>query len=76
MCELKKATSVWAADNHDRFFEWQEGYAAFTLSVTHREALREYIATQEEHHKKLSFIDELKELLKKNAVEYDPKDPL
>jgi len=73
MCELKKASSVWAADNHDHFFRWQDGYSAFTLSVTHREALLKYIATQEEHHKKTSFVDELKELLEKNGVKYDPK---
>jgi putative transposase len=44
-----------------------------TASHTHRDPLKAYIGGQEEHHRTLSFMDELKHLLKKNAVEYDPK---
>jgi putative transposase len=73
MRELKKASSVWAAENHDRLFGWQDGYAAFSLSATHRGALRKYIATQEQHHKKVSFRDELKTLLEKNDVKYEAR---
>lgn len=71
--ELKKATSLWAANESGERFAWQEGYAAFTVSWTHREALKKYISTQEEHHKDLDFVEELKRLLKRNGVEYDPK---
>ena len=35
--------------------------------------IKKYIAGQEEHHKKVGFIDELKRLLEKNGVECDPK---
>ena len=68
--ELKKASSVWAADNFERAFEWQEGYAIFSTSWTHCPALRGYIAKQETHHRKASFSDELKRLLDKNGVKY------
>ena len=34
MQELKKASSIWAAEKHERGFEWQEGYSAFTVSGT------------------------------------------
>ncbi len=71
--ELKKASSVWAAENHDRLFSWQEGYAIFTVSWTHVPVLTRYIAGQEAHHHKTPFMDELKRLLKKNGVKYDPK---
>ena len=71
--ELKKASSVWAAENHDPLFAWQEGYAIFTVSWTHVPAVRHYIANQEAHHQKASFSDELKRLLEKNGVSYDPK---
>ncbi len=71
--ELKKASSVWATDHHDRYFQWQEGYAAFTVSQTHRDPLKSYIAGQEQHHRTLNFMDELKQLLARNGVEYDPK---
>ncbi len=71
--ELKKATSVWAGENHERFFSWQEGYSIFTVSWTHIPMLRRYIANQEEHHRRTPFVDELKRLLAKNGVNYDPK---
>ena len=70
MQELKKATSVWAKQNHAPEFGWQDGYAAFTVSYTHIESVREYIRTQEEHHRQTDFIEDLKRLLEKNGVEY------
>jgi putative transposase len=54
-------------------FAWQEGYAVFSVSWTHAIALRKYIARQEQHHRRLPFVDELKRLLAKNGVRYDPK---
>lgn len=73
MQELKKASSIWSAEKHERLFCWQEGYSAFTVSWTHLEAVRRYIANQEEHHRKKDFMTELMALLKKNGVNYDPK---
>ncbi len=73
MRELKKASSTWAAEKHEPLFGWQDGYAAFSVSATHCTAVRRYIANQKNHHKKCSFLEELKRLLKKNGVEYDPK---
>jgi putative transposase len=73
MRELKKASSVWAAQHHEREFAWQDGYAAFSVSASHQEALRRYISGQETHHREFVFIDELKRLLEENGVPYDPK---
>ena len=71
--EFKKASSVWVQENHERSFSWQESYSVFTVSWTHVPVLRRYIANQEGHHRKTSFVDELKRLLEKNGVRYDPK---
>jgi len=71
--ELKRASSVWVAENLDPAFSWQEGFTIFTVSWTHALALRQYIASQNEHHHQVSFVDELKHLLERNGVEYDPK---
>jgi putative transposase len=71
--ELKKATSVWAGTHHERQFEWQEGYSAFTVSASMMEAVRQYIGTQEAHHRQRTFEEELRELLEKHGVQYDPK---
>ena len=73
MQELKKGTSVWAKENHEPEFAWQEGYAAFTVSYTHLDAVKEYIRTQEEHHRQTDFVEELKRLLERNGVEYKPE---
>jgi hypothetical protein len=43
------------------------------VSWTHGQALRRYIAGQEAHHQRTSFVDELRRLLEKNGVSYDPK---
>jgi REP element-mobilizing transposase RayT len=71
--ELKKASSVWVAENYDPLFASQEGYAIFSVSCTHAMALRNYIARQEQHHGRLPFVDELGRLLGKNGVNYEPK---
>ena len=74
MRELKKASSAWV---HDELgspgFAWQEGYAAFTVSATAREAVRSYIAKQEEHHRVRSFREEVVEMLEKAGIKYDAK---
>lgn len=73
MRELKKATSVWARENHEPEFAWQDGYAAFTVSASKRAVVREYIENQEAHHAKRDFVSELKELLEKHEVEYNER---
>lgn len=55
------------------FVEWQVGYSAFTYSIKEKNVLIEYVADQEEHHKKISYLDELKSLLKEHGIEYDEK---
>lgn len=73
MQELKKASSIWSAETHDKAFSWQEGYAAFSVSWTHLEAVRLYIAMQEEHHQKTDFVAELRTLLERNGVKFQEK---
>lgn len=73
MRDLKKNSTNWVKQNLDRNFAWQEGYAAFTVSPSATDAVRNYIANQEAHHGKHSFVDELKKLLGKAGVPYDEK---
>ncbi|MFM8222321.1 MAG: IS200/IS605 family transposase [Planctomycetaceae bacterium] len=73
--ELKRESSRWAKEraNSLRDFEWQSGYAAFSVSQSHVDALVEYIRDQEEHHRKESFQDELRRILEKNNLEWDER---
>jgi len=46
-------------------FHWQDGYGLFSVSPSHLEPLRQYILSQQEHHRKESFQEELLRVLKK-----------
>ena len=73
--QIKGASSHYV--NHQpgasRGFGWQDGYGAFTVSHSDKDAVIEYIKNQEEHHKKVSFKDELREFLIKHGVKIDEK---
>jgi putative transposase len=73
MRELKKSSSAWVKESKRSAFQWQEGYAAFSVSASVRESVQRYIACQEEHHRVKSFREELAEFLEKSGVAYDPR---
>jgi hypothetical protein len=54
-------------------FSWQEGYGAFSVSSSNLDQVVRYIQNQEVHHRKTSFEEEFRALLRKHGVEYDPK---
>ena len=56
-----------------RKFSWQEGYGVFSYSQSQIKNVYEYIARQEEHHRKRTFREEYIGLLKKFEVEYNEK---
>ena len=49
---------------------WQVGYSGFTYHISSKEPLIRYVMNQAEHHKTISFKDELISLLSEHAVEY------
>lgn len=52
-------------------FEWQEGYAAFTVSRSDAEEVKAYIKGQREYHRTRSFQDEYRSILTEQGIEYD-----
>ncbi len=46
-------------------FEWQDEYIAVSVSESIVNKVRDYIKNQEEHHKKLTFMDEYNEFIRK-----------
>ena len=54
-------------------FQWQNGYGAFSISPSHVEDLKRYIADQVEHHKTETFQDEFRRLCRKYGVEIDER---
>lgn len=73
--DIKIATSrcIKAENMFPGFDGWQDGYGAFTCSWNERDRLIEYIKNQVNHHREISFRDELEMFLKEAGVEYDPK---
>jgi putative transposase len=72
---VKKESSKWIKQqaNGPKGFHWQDGYGLFGVSPSHFEAVRKYVLNQEEHHKKMSFQEELLRILKKYRVDYDER---
>ncbi len=70
--EVKRSSSKWikSKDSFYRQFGWQNGYGAFSVSQSKVEIVVKYIQNQEEHHKKMLFVDELKMFLREYGVEY------
>ena len=54
-------------------FAWQNGYGAFSVSESSVEAVTAYISDQAEHHRKLSYQEELRELLKRHQAAFDER---
>jgi putative transposase len=75
MQDIKGSSSKWI--NEKRFvrgkFAWQEGYGAFSYSKTDLSTVIHYIDQQNEHHKKITFTEEYKKLLKEFEVDYEEK---
>jgi putative transposase len=73
---LKGNSSKWV---HDTFrelshFAWQDGYGAFSIGISGIEETTRYIAGQTEHHRKMSFREEVEIFLKKHGMEYHDRD--
>ena len=73
--ELKRVSNGWLKEQGREFadFEWQGGYADFSVSQSNLDQVKEYIATQEAHHCKMTFQDELRMLLRRHEIEFDER---
>ncbi len=66
MAKIKANSSKWFRQTHCPDFNWQDGYAAYSVSKSNLEAVETYIATQDEHHHHTSTTEEFDALLKKH----------
>jgi len=73
--ELKRVSNLWLKEQGNSYsdFQWQGGYADFSLSLSNLDKVRNYIATQETHHRNIDFKDELRLLLSKHRVDWDER---
>jgi putative transposase len=73
--ELKANSSGWISRTFKEAagFAWQEGYGAFTVSESQAPKVRRYIERQEEHHRSVSFVEELKVILRAHGLPFDER---
>jgi REP element-mobilizing transposase RayT len=73
--DLKKSSSKWIKTQSNELagFTWQAGFGAFSVSESNAPAVKRYITNQAEHHRKVSFQDELRTFLVKHGVDYDER---
>jgi len=72
---IKAVSSKWVHETFSNFagFAWQEGYGAFSVGISQVDETVAYIESQEEHHRRHTFEEELISFLKKHDIEYDPR---
>lgn len=72
---IKTNSSKWINQRPDvkHKFQWQTGYAAFSVSESQSPIVGRYIANQQEHHRQKSFEEEFLEMLARHGIEYDPR---
>ena len=73
MAKLKANSSSWSKRKTGEPFAWQNQYAAFTVSESQVDSVRDYIRNQETHHQGASFEAEFKALLRKHGIGYDER---
>ena len=73
--EVKKGSSKWMKSDgpQNPDFYWQAGYGAFSVSQSSVDSVKRYIERQEQHHRKMTFQDELRALLRRHGIEFDER---
>ncbi len=73
--EIKRTSSKWIKTQgaHYADFAWQSGYGVFSVAQSQADAVVRYIRNQETHHRKRTFQDEFRDLLRKHTIEFDER---
>jgi REP element-mobilizing transposase RayT len=71
--EAKTETSKWLKrqPQTSKDFAWQAGYGAFSVSASLMEDVTKYIQNQQQHHQRMSYQDEYRELCRRHGLELD-----
>lgn len=66
---IKGESSFWINQNKltKNKFEWQDDYWAVSASESHLQSIRDYILSQENHHSKNTFTEEVDEFMEKHG---------
>ena len=71
--QAKRGSSAWLKTKDPFYsqFHWQSGFGVFSVSQSSVGEVREYILSQPEHHRRLTFQDEFRSFLQRYEIEFD-----
>jgi hypothetical protein len=70
--KVKANSSRWMKERFESpyGFQWQSGFSSFSVSESAVESVIRYIDNQQEHHRLVTFEEELKSFLDKHKIAY------
>ena len=70
---VKSNSSRWikTKDIYYSKFAWQGGYSSFQVSASAHDRIKRYIENYEEHHKRMTYQEEVKLFLDKYEIKYN-----
>jgi REP element-mobilizing transposase RayT len=73
--EVKRGSSIWIKTKGPSLqdFSWQSGFGIFSIGFSQIPDVKQYIENQIEHHRKISYEDEFRTLLKRYGIDYDER---
>ena len=73
--DIKTSTSFWIKKNKvfPMFKGWGAGYCALTYSHREKDTIINYIKNQQEHHRKESFREEYRRMIKDSGIDIDER---
>ena len=73
--EVKRVSTGWLQERGGLFrqFHWQAGYGCFSVSESLVPQVVKYIETQEDHHRRITFQEEYRELLRRRGEKWDER---
>jgi hypothetical protein len=73
--EIKTGSSKWVheVDPKSSEFRWQTGYGIFSVDPDKKSIVIQYIQSQEEHHRIVSFQEEYRRFLDQYELSFDER---
>ncbi len=73
--DVKAHSTIWIHKNFPSLkeFEWQEGFASYSLHYSFVDSVRSYIKNQEKQHQTMTFEEEYLKFLDVQCIEYDKR---
>jgi putative transposase len=70
---IKSNSSRWLKTQGIHNFAWQRGYACFSVGKSQADAVANYIHNQAEHHRHVSYQEEVREFFRRYEVAFDER---